>query len=156
MINIFSDPKNIDTLINTRLAQFPRKGGNGGKNASWTDEEIQVIDSVIWSYMTEQGLSREQTAQQIFNRWNISLSTARRYVCECVKRMVKSFPEEEMEEKRKVWLERCESILQSAIESGDKKSALKALDIMAKTYGLYKEKTEVELSGNADITFDFQ
>ena len=156
-VNIFSEPEKIDAMINSRLAQFPRKGGKTcSKNVSWSDDELQLIDGVIWSYITEQGLSREATALQLFNRWDISMSTARRYVVDSIKRMTKSFPEEEMEEKRNMWMERCTQILQQAIDSGDKTNALKALDLMAKSMGLYQTKTDVNLSGSADITFDFQ
>ena len=78
-VNIFSKPEEIDRMINTRLEQFPRKGGKtSSKNVSWSDEELSIIDSVIWDYISKQGLSREQAAQQIHSRWDISLSTARR------------------------------------------------------------------------------
>ena len=98
-INIFSNPEEIDSLINSRLKQFPRKGGKScSKHVSWSEAEIQIIDSVIWDYMAKQGLSREATAQQIYSRWDISLSTARRYVTDSIKRIANTYSEEEQEE----------------------------------------------------------
>ena len=48
-VNIFSRPEEIDALINSRLEQFPRKGGKqSSKNVTWSDEELSIIDSVIW------------------------------------------------------------------------------------------------------------
>lgn len=156
-INIFSNPDEIDALINSRLQQFPRKGGKtSSRNVSWSDSEIQIIDSVIWDYIAKQGLSREATAQQIYSRWDISLSTARKWITDSIKRIANTYTQEEQEEVRRVWLERCEAILQECIETRDKQNALKALDLMGKSMGIYKEKSDVNLSGSADIKFDFQ
>lgn len=155
-INIFSNPEEIDSLINSRLKQFPRKGGRScSKHVSWSEAEIQIIDSVIWDYMAKQGLSREATAQQIYSRWDISLSTARKWITDSIKRIANTYSEEEQEEVRRVWLERCESILQECIETRDKQNALKALDLMGKSLGLYKESKDVNLDVDGGISFDF-
>ena len=155
-INIFSSPEEIDSLINSRLKQFPRKGGKScSKHVSWSEAEIQIIDSVIWNYMAKQGLSREATAQQIYSRWDISLSTARKWITDSIKRIADTYSQEEQEEVRRVWLERCESILQECIETRDKQNALKALDLMGKSLGLYKENKDINLDVDGGISFDF-
>ena len=155
-INIFSSPEEIDSLINSRLKQFPRKGGKScSKHVSWSEAELQIIDSVIWDYMAKQGLSREATAQQIYSRWDISLSTARKWITDSIKRIANTYSEEEQEEVRRVWLERCESILQECIETRDKQNALKALDLMGKSLGLYKENKDINLDVDGGISFDF-
>ena len=155
-INIFSNPDEIDALINSRLQQFPRKGGKtSSRNVSWSDSELQIIDSVILDYIAKQGLSREATAQQIYSRWDISLSTARKWITDSIKRIANTYSEEEQEEVRRVWLERCESILQECLESKDKQNALKALDLMAKSLGLYKENKDINLDVDGGISFDF-
>ena len=155
-INIFSNPDDIDALINSRLQQFPRKGGKtSSRNVSWSEAELQIIDSVIWDYIAKQGLSREATAQQIYSRWDISLSTARKWITDSIKRIANTYTKEEQEEVRRVWLERCESILQDAISTRDTQNALKALDLMAKSLGLYKETKDVNLDVDGGISFDF-
>ena len=155
-INIFSNPDEIDALINSRLQQFPRKGGKtSSRNVSWSDAELQIIDSVIWDYIAKQGLSREATAQQIYSRWDISLSTARKWITDSIKRIANTYTKEEQEEVRRVWLERCESILQDAISTRDTQNALKALDLMAKSLGLYKETKDINVDGDNTIHFDF-
>ena len=155
-INIFSNPEEIDSLINSRLKQFPRKGGKScSKHVYWSEAEIQIIDSVIWDYMAKQGLSREATAQQIYSRWDISLSTARKWITDSIKRIANTYSQEEQEEVRRVWLERCESILQECIETRDKQNALKALDLMGKSLGLYKENKDINLDVDGGISFDF-
>ena len=155
-VDIFSRPEEIDALINSRLEQFPRKGGRScSKHVSWSDAEIQIIDSVIFDYIAKQGLSREATAQQIYSRWDISLSTARKWITDSIKRIANTYSEEEQEEVRRVWLERCESILQECIETRDKQNALKALDLMGKSLGLYKESKDINVDGDNTIHFDF-
>ena len=155
-INIFSNPEEIDSLINSRLKQFPRKGGKtSSRNVSWSESELQIIDSVIWDYIAKQGLSREACAQQIYSRWDISMSTARKWITDSIKRIANTYSQEEQEEVRRVWLERCESILQECIETRDKQNALKALDLMAKSLGLYKETKDVNLDVDGGISFDF-
>ena len=155
-INIFSNPEEIDSLINSRLKQFPRKGGKScSKHVSWSEAEIQIIDEVIWDYIAKQGLSREACAQQIHYRWDISLSTARKWITDSIKRIANTYSEEEQEEHRRVWLERCESILQECIETRDKQNALKALDLMGKSLGLYKENKDINLDVDGGISFDF-
>ena len=155
-INIFSNPDDIDALINSRLQQFPRKGGKtSSRNVSWSDSELQIIDSVIWDYIAKQGLSREATAQQIYSRWDISLSTARKWITDSIKRIANTYTKEEQEEVRRVWLERCESILQDAISTRDAQNALKALDLMAKSLGLYKETKDINVDSDNTIHFDF-
>ena len=156
-VTIYSKPDEIDAVINAKLSSFPRKNGKGiSIKTAWTNEELELRDSVIMGYITEQGLSKDKTAQQLIARWNISFDTAKRYVSEAIKRFTTSFDEDTVEEQRKIWLERCEQVLQDAIESKDKQNALRALDLIGKSMGIYKEKSDVNLSGSADIKFDFQ
>ena len=156
-ITVFDRPEMIDALINSKLENMPAKSGKAGSKATaWKPEELDLRDGVILQYITEQGLSKERTAQQIYSRWNISLPTARRYVAEAIKRFSQSFVEDNAEEQRRLWLERCETILQDAIDSRDKQSALRALDLMGKSMGIYQEKKDVTVDGEVDIRFDFE
>lgn len=156
-ISIFDRPEQIDAVINAKLAAMPAKGGkaNSKKNA-WTPEEIELRNAVIMQYICEQGLSRERTAQQLTNRWDITIDTARDYVKRAVTDFANSFTDEDAEEQRRMWLERCEQILQDAIDTGDKSNALKALDLIGKSMGIYEEKKNVNVEGDIDLKFDFQ
>lgn len=156
-ISIFDRPENIDAVINAKLANMPQTGGksNSVKNA-WKPEEMELRNAVIMQYIAEQGLSRERAAQQITNRWNITLGTARNWVSRAIDDFTKSYSEEDQEKNRKLWLERCEQVLQDAIDTRDKANALKALDLIGKSMGLFSEKKEVQVDGGIDIKFDFQ
>lgn len=152
-LNIFSRPEDIDTFIKTKIASFPPvKGKNATK---WTPEELDLRDAVIMEYICKQGLSKVATAQQIMDRWGIKQSTAFKYVMEAIQRFSKSFTEETVENQKKVWLERCEQILQDAIDSRDRSTVIKALDLIGKSMGIYQQKQNIDLSGEADIRFDF-
>lgn len=155
-ISIFDRPEQIDAVINAKLEQMPAKGGksNSVKNA-WKPEEMELRNAVIMQYIAEQGLSRERAAQQITNRWNITLGTARAWVKKAIDDFASSYAEESQEKNRKLWLERCEQILQDAIDSRDKQSALKALDLIGKSMGIYKETKQLDVEGDVDIKFDF-
>ena len=155
-LNIFSRPEDIDTFIKTKIASFPQKNGKGNTvSGKWTKEELELRDAVIMEYITKQGLSKNSTAQQIADRWGIAMQTAYAYVADAIKRFSKTFTEETVEDQRRVWLERCEQILQDAIDSRDKTNAIKALDLIGKSMGIYQQKQNIDLSGEADIKFDF-
>lgn len=156
-ITIFDRPEQIDAVINAKLAQMPRKNGKCNSIAGrWTQQEIELRNAVIMQYIAEQGLSKERTAQQLTNRWNITLETARSYVKKAIDDFANSYSEETQEKNRKLWLERVEQVLQDCIDSRDKQSALKAMDMMGKAFGIYTEKKDINLEGNATISFDFE
>lgn len=154
-VSIFDEPEKIDGIIKARLSEFPRKGGKG-TTSSWTEEEIELIDAVILQYITEQGLSRFKTAQQICDRWGIAISTAKRWVSEAIKRFADSFDDNDKEKLKKMFVERLETILQSAIDDNAKDSALKALDLYGKTFGFFKDNQNINLNAEGNISFDFQ
>lgn len=155
-VNVFSKPEEVDNFIKTKLQAMPRKNGKSSSvSNAWTDDEIALKDGIIMEYITVQGLSKTQTAQQLCERWEIALSTARNWVTEACKRFANSFKEEDQEEQRRVWMERCEAILQDAIDTRDKQSALRALDLMGKSMGIYRETKDVNVEGDNTIHFDF-
>lgn len=145
----------IDAVIKSRLEQFCRKGGaNNGRNAHWTEDELELMDNVIWELITKKGYSREVAAQTIKERWDIHISTARKYVKQAIERVSNAY-EEDTDKLRRVFLERCEGIIKDAIENRQKDTALKAMDLMAKSLGLYRESKDINLQGDGSIKFDF-
>lgn len=156
-LTVFDKPELIDALINDKLDKMPAKNGKANSiQNKWKPEELELRDAVILQYICDQGLSRERAAQQIFSRWHISLGTARNWIHDAIERFAKAYNDEDGEEQRRTWLARCEQILQDAIDTGDKANALKALDLMGKSMGIYQEKKDINLDGQASITFEFQ
>lgn len=156
-ISVFNRPEQIDAVINAKLAIMPATGGKGNsKKSAWTKEEMELRNAVIMQYICEQGLSRDRTAHQLTARWNIALGTAKNWVKAAIDDFAHTYAEEDQEKNRRLWLERCEQILQDAIDTRDKANALKALDLIGKSMGIFTEKKEVLVDGDIDIKFDFQ
>ena len=154
-VNIFSRPEEIDTVIKSKLSQFSTKGGKS-KNSlvKWLDEELELRDAVVMDYLTA-GLSRERTAQQLSDRWDVSISTGRKYVQEAVERFCKNQVEESEDTIRKMMEEKLLAILQDANDAKDRANSLKALDLLGKMYGTYREKSDVNVNLDGNISFDF-
>lgn len=155
-VNIFSEPEAIDAVIKSRLAQFSTKGGTQ-KNSlvKWTESEIELRDAVIIDYITTNGLSREKTAQQISSRWDITMATARKYVAEAIKHFCDNVVEESEAVRKKLFEEKLQSIYEDAVTAKDRQSSLRAIDILNKMNGMYTDKSDVNLSVDGKITFEF-
>ena len=155
-INIFSKPEEIDAVIKSKLAQFSTKGGKQ-KNSlvKWSESEIELRDAVIIDYITTNGLSREKTAQQISSRWDISMATARKYVAEAIKHFCDNVVEESEAVRKKLFEEKLQSIYEDAVTAKDRQSSLRAIDILNKMNGMYTDKSDVNLSVDGKITFEF-
>lgn len=155
-VNIFSNPDEIDAVIKSRLAQFSTKGGCQKNNlVKWTESEIELRDAVIIDYITTNGLSREKTAQQISSRWDISMVTARKYVTEAIKHFCDNVVEESEAVRKKLFEEKLQSIYEDAVTAKDRQSSLRAIDILNRMNGMYTDKSDVNLSVDGKITFEF-
>ena len=155
-VNIFSDPEKVDAIIKSRLAQFSTKGGTQ-KNSlvKWTEAELELRDAVIMDYLTVNGLSRERTAQQIADRWDVSMQSARNYVKDAITRFAKNYVEIDEATRKKLFEEKLQSIYEDAISAKDRQSSLRAIDILNKMNGMYTDKSDVNVNVDGKITFEF-
>ena len=155
-VNIFSDPEKVDAIIKSRLAQFSTKGGTQ-KNSlvKWTEAELELRDAVIMDYLTVNGLSRERTAQQIADRWDVSMQSARNYVRDAITRFAKNYVEIDEATRKKLFEERLQSIYEDAVSAKDRQSSLRAIDILNKMNGMYTDKSDVNVNVDGKITFEF-
>ena len=155
-VNIFSDPEKVDAIIKSRLAQFSTKGGTQ-KNSlvKWTEAELELRDAVIMDYLTVNGLSRERTAQQIADRWDVSMQSARNYVKDAITRFAKNYVEIDEATRKKLFDERLQSIYEDAVSAKDRQSSLRAIDILNKMNGMYTDKSDVNVNVDGKITFEF-
>lgn len=155
-VNIFSTPEMIDAIIKSRLAQFSTKGGTQ-KNSlvKWTEEELELRDAVVMDYLTVNGLSRERTAQQLADRWDVSMQSARNYVRDAITRFAKNYVEIDEATRKKILEEKLQSIYEDAVSAKDRQSSLRAIDILNKMNGMYTDKSDVNVNVDGKITFDF-
>ena len=155
-VNIFSDPEKVDAIIKSRLAQFSTKGGTQ-KNSlvKWTEAELELRDAVIMDYLTVNGLSRERTAQQIADRWDVTMQSARNYVRDAITRIAKNYVEIDEATRKKLFEEKLQSIYEDAVSAKDRQSSLRAIDILNKMNGMYTDKSDVNVNVDGKITFEF-
>lgn len=155
-VNIFSEPEKVDAIIKSRLAQFSTKGGTQ-KNSlvKWTEAELELRDAVIMDYLTVNGLSRERTAQQIADRWDVSMQSARNYVRDAITRFAKNYVEIDEATRKKLFEEKLQSIYEDAVSARDRQSSLRAIDILNKMNGIYTDKSDVNVNVDGKITFEF-
>lgn len=155
-VNIFSEPEKVDAIIKSRLAQFSTKGGTQ-KNSlvKWTEAELELRDAVIMDYLTVNGLSRERTAQQIADRWDVSMQSARNYVKDAITRFAKNYVEIDEATRKKLFEEKLQSIYEDAVSAKDRQSSLRAIDILNKMNGMYTDKSDVNVNVDGKITFEF-
>ena len=155
-VNIFSEPEKVDAIIKSRLAQFSTKGGTQ-KNSlvKWTEAELELRDAVIMDYLTVNGLSRERTAQQIADRWDVTMQSARNYVRDAITRFAKNYVEIDEATRKKLFVEKLQSIYEDAVSAKDRQSSLRAIDILNKMNGMYTDKSDVNVNVDGKITFEF-
>lgn len=155
-VNIFSKPEEVDAIMKSRLAQFSSKGGcQKNSLVKWTDAELELRDAVIMDYLTINGLSRERTAQEIAARWDVTLQSARNYIKDAITRFSKNYVEIDEATRRKIFEEKINAIFEDAVDAKDRSNSLKAMDMLNKMNGLYRDKSDVNLNVEGSISFDF-
>lgn len=156
-VTIFEDPDAIDTMIKTKLSGIATKGGkNSGKLQTWTKDELEIRNAVCLDYIGKKGYSREQTARELARRWDIGMSTARKYIKEAIVSLVENYKDQGLKEMMETYRERIENILAKAIAEGKDKVALQAIDMLNKMGGIYTERKDLNINGEQTITFKFE
>lgn len=98
------------------------------------------------------GYSRKELVQWTMDNFNFKYKFAWDYVNEAYKTLAEYNDEDLIGNTRAIQLERAEAILKDSLEHGDRKSALKALDLINKMHSLYVEKKEIDVS-SSDLVF---
>lgn len=114
----------------------------GGKNPVEQNQRKYRIGEVV--KLITKGWSRTAIIEHIQELWDIKRATASEYV-KMAYEVLGEASDEVIENSRNIQLERLEDLLRKALDSDDKASSLKALDMINKLHGLYIEKKEVKL-----------
>ena len=117
-------------------------------------ERNKIHDARIWMIIGDicAGLNNLSLYKKYKDAWNISRTGMTNLINEAYE-MMKIGDEEYMEELRQINIKRLEDLYTDALASNDKASALKAMDLINKTAGLYT--TKVELGGNTSFKYVF-
>ena len=117
-------------------------------------ERTKIHDARIWMIIGDicAGLNNLSLYKKYKDSWNISRTGMNNLITEAYE-MMKIGDEEYMEELRQINIKRLEDLYTDALASNDKANALKAMDLINKTAGLYT--TKVELGGNTSFKYVF-
>lgn len=146
-------PEEIDTFIKAKIKALSPKGRFKGMNpmaTHWTEAEKQVRSGVVLDYIG-QGLSKRRTMEELCERWEIGMDTARKYYDLALEELN---CDDVIESIRNKYIERLERMVEYCAEKGDMQNALKAQEQLNKIGGFYTERKQVEVSGD-EIKFKF-
>ena len=117
-------------------------------------ERTKIHDSRIWMIIGDicAGSNNLSLYKKYKDSWNISRTTMTDLINEAYE-MMKIGDEEYLENLRQINIKRLEDLYTDALANNDKNSALKAMDLINKTAGLYT--TKVELGGNTSFKYVF-
>ena len=117
-------------------------------------ERNKIHDARIWMIIGDicVGLNNLSLYKKYKDAWNISRTGMTNLINEAYE-MMKIGDEEYLENLRQINIKRLEDLYTDALASNDKASALKAMDLINKTAGLYT--TKVELGGNTSFKYVF-
>lgn len=125
-----------------KLNKYQSYVESGGKNPVEQNQRKYRIGEVV--KLITKGWSRTAIIEHIQELWDIKRATASEYV-KMAYEVLGEASDEVIENSRNIQLERLEDLLRKALDSDDKASSLKALDMINKLHGLYIEKKEVKL-----------
>lgn len=99
------------------------------------------------------GKSRQTIVEELKKNYNICNHTAVNYL-NAAYNYLASTNKQYIEKLRSVQLQRLESIIENTMESGNYDTALRAIDLLNKTFALYEIKAEANITNNI-IHFKF-
>lgn len=110
------------------------------------DRMKMIMDSI------RKGWSKNRIYEHYCELWNIDRQMCYKYLHDVLIKLSDQY-EKKADEVVNVQLERIENIIEESLKSGDRKTALSAIDLENKLHSLYVEKQEIK----ADITnWDFK
>lgn len=102
-----------------------------------------------------EGYSRKRLVTWVEENFGFTYQYSWQLVSDAYKALAETNNDELVEATRAIQLERTESILKDCIERGDRKTALKALDIINRLNSLYVERREIDVK-SSDLTFKLE
>lgn len=115
-------------------------------------EEIRIREGEVIKRIRK-GWSRMKLIDYAMKTFDIKLTTAQNLVRESFSKLAHEADVAEQQAKG-IQVERIEALLTEALESQDRKTAVKALDMLNKIYNLYSTKAEIQLNGK-ELKFSF-
>lgn len=121
---------------------------HGDKESYRLSRELRlryIADDIV------KGMSKRKIGEKYSEQWGIGKPTVYDYYREA---LVTLTDEDGLEKMREANTERLLSLYNKAVEEGDTKTALKALDLLNRTNSVYV--TKLNLGGDTEFTFSFE
>lgn len=144
------DEETVDGIVKSRIEAWKKGSGKGKK---WPDEDLIVRRQAILTLLRN-GYSRSRIVEELTRRWEITETTAKTYIKDAILALGATNADF-MDHVREVETERLEVMLEEAIKSGDRRTALSCLEMLNKIGGLYGGKIGVDMQVAGDMRFDF-
>lgn len=133
-----------DTGNEYRNRTFPQDRSNFNSELK---KEVRVM---LIANDIAKGLTRREIVAKYIEEWGLSPNAINSYIAEAIM----TFADDEMKQKlQDINIERLTTLYREALEQGKTKDAIRIIDILNKTAGVYTQKVEVS-SGN-EFTFSF-
>lgn len=120
---------------------------------STTNPSFQLSQKLRLRYIADdviKGLSKRKIGEKYSELWNVSPNTVYEYYREALATLT---DEEGLAKLREANTERLLDLYHDAVQSNDRQSALKALDLLNKTNSIYQ--TNINIGGDTEFTFSF-
>ena len=119
----------------------------------------QASPKIKWEVKKQlilQEIAKGSTYADICNKfkdeWNCTYNTMQNYIKEASNEL---YNEDVKETMKQINLMRLDSAYAESIKDGDKKTAIKAIDIQNKMLGAYEQKVQLDTNRDIDVTFNF-
>lgn len=115
-------------------------------------KELKIREAEIIKRIRK-GWSHSKITEWLSDNYGLSKSHSYNLVTKAFNTLAEK-ADEVIENAKNIQIERLEDMLVNSLESEDKKTALKALDMLNKIYGLYVQKQDINVNGE-NLTFKF-
>lgn len=99
------------------------------------------------------GWSCSKIIEWVMENWDLSRTSSYRIVNDAYEMLAEN-ADKVIESSKVIQVERLEDLLRSSIESNDRQTAVKTLDMLNKIYQLYVQKNEIKIDGSS-LKFSF-
>lgn len=99
-----------------------------------------------------QGMTYHDIVNKYVEEWGLGLKSVQNIVNDCVNYMRS---DEAKETLISMNMQRLEGIISDSVKEGDRKHAIKAIDVENKMAGAYTEKVQIDGESEINLVFDF-
>ena len=139
----------LDVVMRTAISETPRNGGGNGD--AWTPERVMLRRKAVIDLIGK-GYSNRKIKEDLMDRWCCSETAVETYLRDAWQYINKTNAES-VAYTKDILLSKFEDVAQNALEAGDRKSALKAYEMIGKMTGQFTDN--VEIKNKTEISFGF-